>query len=392
MEILYLSHCAPNPPDKGEKIRAFHEIRHLSSRHSVHLACFARNRQEAAAARDLSDRCSSVYVQEISPIPALARAGLRFALGASLTGSFYRSRGLRRYVESLARRVPLAATVAYSSVMAAFAPPGVPLLLDMVDVDSEKWLQYASLRRPGFPYALEGRRLRRLESQFAGRARCTLLATRREAELFRRIAPHSTADCIENGVDFDYFDPRLSACPHDLQNRRFLVFVGAMDYYPNAQAACWFASRVFPALRAKDPGLEFFIVGRNPARAVCKLAERAGITVTGPVADVRPYLAAALAAVAPLQIARGIQNKVLEALAMGKRVLASTAVCDAVGPPAPSGLTACGTAQDFIAAAARIRPDDAACRPAIRSDARRRFSWEANMKLLSEQLEAAAAP
>ena len=129
--------------------------------------------------------------------------------------------------------------------------------------------------------------------------------------------------------------------PADLAGRNFLVFIGTLNYFPNADGVCWFADTVFPALRRQEPDLELFLVGREPTQEVVRLGERAGITVTGAVDDVRPYVAAARAAITPLRLARGVQNKVLEALAMGKRALVSQAVCDTFQPELPPGVIRC---------------------------------------------------
>ena len=173
--------------------------------------------------------------------------------------------------------------------MAPYAPPDIPLLLDMVDVDSEKWFQYAGTRFPGFVYRAEGGRLRGVEKAFAGRACRTLLATQSEERLLRGFAGGAATAFMENGVDFAYFDPENSRSIAALEGRRALVFAGAMDYYPNAEAAIGFAARVFPQLRADDPDLEFWIVGRNPGKAIRRLASAPGITVSGSVPDIRPY-------------------------------------------------------------------------------------------------------
>jgi len=388
MDILFLSHCVPNPPDKGEKIRANQEVLRLCRSHRVHLVCFARGPADLAAARAMERHCASVFASPLSSRLALARAAARFALGGSLSAAFYGSDALRRRVADLRASVDLRAAVAYSGVMAPYAPADIPLILDMVDVDSEKWLQYSRERVPGFAYALEGRRLRRIEAAAAARARRAILATEAEAALLRSFAPAASVAAMENGVDFDFFDPSAAPPIPALEGRRALVFVGVMDYYPNAAGAVRFAERVFPQLRAADPALEFWIVGRNPSKAVARLASSPGIVVTGGVPDVRPYLRSAVAAVAPLEIARGIQNKVLEALAMGKPVLASPAVCKTFGPHLPEGVTPAASAADYASALASL-PAGASRAAAIRESARARFSWESNLAILDSALAAA---
>ena len=388
MDVLYLSHCVPNPPDKGERIRAYHEVKRLAQRHRVHVACLARSAAEKEAGMALADYCTSVRIEVLSAKPALLRAAAQFALGGCLMTSFYGNGALRRYVSELAGRVRLGASVIYSSAMAPYTPPGVPFVLDLVDVDSEKWLQYARTRFPGFAYRVEGQRLRVIEKDYARRSRRTFLATSQELGLFRGFAPEAPAECMENGVDFEFFDPERT--PADtgaaLTGRKFLAFVGVMDYFPNSDGVCWFASEVFAELRRRDPALEFFIVGRNPSPAVARLAKQDGITVTGAVDDVRPYLAHARAVVAPLQIARGIQNKVLEALAMGKLVYASGAICQTFQPALPAGVIPCATAAEFVASISQSCPEAPVPDSGIREAARTRYSWERNLDLLMREL------
>lgn len=382
--VLFLSHCVPNPPDKGEKIRAFYLLNHLAERWPVHLVCFARSPREIEDARALLDRCRSIYVEVLPPVRALARAAVSFAFGNSLTTSFYASGSMMRHVGGL-RQQPLGTTLVFSSAMAQYAPPDVPLLMDMVDVDSEKWFNYAQFRWPGAVFNVEGRRLRAVEKQWTTRARCTYVAARQEEELLRGIVPDAAIQCVENGVNFDYFAPPQTP-PPDLARRRFIVFVGAMSYYPNVDACCWFADAVFPKIQERFPDLEFLIVGRDPAKPVRKLAARRGISVTGTVADVRPYIAAASAVVAPLRIARGIQNKVLEALAMGKPVLASNQVCATFGADVPAGIIRCASAEEFADAcsATVLEPFQ---ETGIRKHTVDRFCWEKNMREISETLD-----
>ncbi len=388
MDVLYLSHCVPNPPDKGEKIRAFHELERLASEHAVHLVCFAKQRAEVKFAHELENRCASVYVEALRPSVALMKAAVRFACGGCLTTSYYFSDKMLRHVRSLPRPD---ATVVYSSAMAQYAPREAPVILDMVDVDSEKWLQYSKVRFPGFAYSIEGGRLRRKEAEYGQQAVCTFLSTEAETRLFQDFAPRSAARTMGNGVDFEYFDP--AACAHDatLERRRYIVFVGAMDYFPNADAVTWFAEAVFPALRKQLPELEFIIAGRDPSPAVQRLAQTPGVVVTGSIPDVRPYLLNALAVVAPLRIARGIQNKVLEALALGKTVYASDAVCRTFGHNPPAGVVCCDSAEAFQSHLTERVRGHASQDDAIRRSAKTRFTWDANIALLQEALGCAVA-
>jgi sugar transferase (PEP-CTERM/EpsH1 system associated) len=275
--------------------------------------------------------------------------------------------------------------------MAPYAPASVPILLDMVDVDSEKWLQYARSRTPGFAYATEARRLRRLEAFWAIKAGLTVLTTENEAALLRRLAPEASIASMENGVDGEYFDGASRPLTPDERGHKFVAFVGSMDYPPNIEAALWFAERVLPELRRRDPSLEFFVIGRNPAKALLKAAKNGGMRITGGVPDIRPYLASARAIVTPLHLARGIQNKVLEALAMGRPVFASDAVCRTFGAALPAGVFRCAGEREFIENVSAACEREPARDDTIRAEACRRFSWPRNLESLAGHLDALLA-
>jgi sugar transferase (PEP-CTERM/EpsH1 system associated) len=326
-----------------------------------------------------------VYVELLPGKAALLKAGLGFVKGGSLTTTYYSSRRLEEHLKRF-ENAGIAAAVVFSSAMASYAPEGIPLLVDMVDVDSEKWSQYGELRWPGFLYRREAARLREVERRFAMRASCTFLTTEQERRILEKIAPGSRVRAIENGVDFDFFNPERCGAAEPA-GAAYVAFVGVMDYFPNADACCWFAGQVMPELVRRVPGVEFWIVGRNPSRAVARLCERQGIRVVGGVPDVRPYVAGARAVVAPLRIARGVQNKVLEALAMGKPVLASDAVCRSFGG-VPEGVIRCQTAEDYLKAVEKLAPEPAPqWHESIRNSARERFQWENNMQAFLSELE-----
>jgi polysaccharide biosynthesis protein PslH len=383
MEILFLSHCVPNPPNKGDKIRAHYELRRLAETCRVHLVCFARMPGDMEAADKLKQLCASVYCEPLASRLRLARSAAGFALGKCLTASYFSSRRMQQHVRQLAVAKRLGATVVYCSSMLSYAPPAVPMVIDLVDVDSEKWFQYASLRWPSFPYSWEGRRLRSIEAEFAERAQCTFLSTAQETEVLKRFAPNARVKPLENGIDFEYFDPLVVRPAQSGRDR--VVFVGQMDYYPNSEAVCMFADEIYPQLRRRWPSLEFIVVGRSPSVEVRRLAGRPGITVTGEVGDIRPYLAECRAVVAPIKIARGIQNKVLEALAMGRSVLASPAVCRTFGAELPDGVVRCDSAGDYEAALQTLA-QLALGSEHIRNGARQRFSWNKNLDVLVEEV------
>ena len=386
MNLLYLAHTVPFPPNKGEKIRAFHQIRALSRRHRLHVACFARDGEDVKAAEELRNYCASVHCEINSFRTALIGAMLRFAQGGSLNMAFYQNAPMRSYVSDLCKRVGMDAAIAYALPMAPYAPPGVKLLLDMQDVDSEKWLEYARLRRPRLLFKTEANRLRKQELAWVRRVDCTYLTSHQETALLRNLTPESRIECIENGVDADYFDPDRVPVNQDLHNRRYVVFVGTMDYFPNQEAAKWFAREVFPLLRRSDGKLEFLIVGNRPSEAVRKLGALPGVRVVGGVDDVRPYVANADAVTVPLRVARGIQNKVLEALALGRPVYTTAAVCRTFGSKLPAGVVACGSAEELAARLQETLRKPISVDYQIREQMRARFSWNTNLDCMLDEL------
>jgi glycosyltransferase involved in cell wall biosynthesis len=228
--------------------------------------------------------------------------------------------------------------------------------------------------------------LRQQEQKYGRAAQYCLLTTEQERAVFNAFTPDADVRVMNNGVDFDYYDPSRVAPLAELERRRFVVFVGVMNYFPNVEAVTWFAVDVLPTLRARDPDLEFYIVGRNPTTAVRRLARLPGVIVTGGVADVRPYLFSAEAVVAPFQIARGMQNKVLEGLAMGKRVFASKAIANTFGEVLPCGISVCESAEAWVGEILGC-PGNARADLQIREAAREHFTWADKLQVLRSCLQ-----
>ncbi|MCG5501056.1 TIGR03087 family PEP-CTERM/XrtA system glycosyltransferase [Ectothiorhodospira lacustris] len=338
--LLYLVHRIPYPPNKGDKIRSFNLLKHLAGRYRIHLGAFVDDPHDWRYQEDVTRLCESTCLLPLRP-PLAKLASLRgFMDGRPLSEPYYDSRPMRQWVRRILDQ-GVGRVLVFSSAMAQYLRPedhaGRRVVVDFVDVDSDKWRQYAASHR--FPmnriYARESRYLLDFERRVASLADAGAFVSEQEAALFRTLAPESAGrvHAIDNGVDVDYFSPaREYPRPYGV-GEQHLVFTGAMDYWANVDAVCWFAREVFPLVRLEHGDARFTIVGARPAREVKQLEQIDGIQVTGAVKDVRPYLAHAEAAVAPLRIARGIQNKVLEAMAMGKPVL--------VTPQALDGLRAC---------------------------------------------------
>jgi sugar transferase (PEP-CTERM/EpsH1 system associated) len=336
--LLFLAHRIPFPPDKGEKIRAFHILRHLARRFEVEVGCLV---DDPADLRHVPALAAEVAAVEAHPLPGGVRAYLRalrhFRPGVPLTRGWFHSPALAAWVEAGLAAGRWDAVFVYCSAMAPYVmeaprvPAGQVRVLDLVDVDSQKFAAYAAA--PSGPlgglmrrvHAREAGTLLALERAAAAAFDRTFLVSEAEAALFRGLAPEvaGRVAALENGVDAARFDP-TEAFPNPLRHPSpNIVFTGAMGYRPNIEAVTWFAEAVMPLLAGRAPPVGFHIVGANPAPAVRALASRPGVFVTGTVPDVRPYLAHADLAVAPLRIARGIQNKVLEAMAMALPVVAT---------------------------------------------------------------------
>ena len=396
LKILYLCHRVPYPPDKGDKIRAFHEIRSLARRHRVHLLTLADGAVPDLA--PLEALCEKVEVFPMSRPAAYVRAALRVLRPGPLTLSFFQSAELAARMRELARTERFDVMVVYCSGVAPYAElmPDVPAVLDMVDVDSAKWSQYA--RFAPLPlrmiYALEARRLRRYEASLAGRFQRVLLATGNETRLYKTFAPQARAETVLSGVDCDFFQPLdLPKSPHPS-----LVFTGQMDYFANVDGVVHFAREVFPRLRQRFPDLELLVVGRSPAAAVRDLGELPGVQVTGAVGDVRPFLARAWAFVAPLRIAQGVQNKVLEAIASHLPVVCTERVLAGLsdgGFRSGRDLLAADSNEDMERAVASLIEDPQA-RERLAGSARQRllttYRWGANLDRLEELVGACARP
>ena len=260
-DVLFLSHCVPNPPDKGERIRAYHEVRFLSARYRLHVVCVARDERERQSARELEQWCASVRVVDLPPKLALTRALLRFGLGGCLNTAYFASAALRRAIDEVMAEAAPVACLAYTAAVAPLVPAGLPLLLDMVDVDSEKWFQYSRHRFPSVLFAMEARRLRAVERRLSERASRIWLTTGNEVQLYREFAPGAPVASIENGVDGAHFDPNAVVFDSRLDGQSYVVFVGYLDYYPNRDAVLWFAREVLPALHRDSNGPRFLVVG-----------------------------------------------------------------------------------------------------------------------------------
>ncbi len=323
MKILFACHRLPFPPNRGGKIRPFHMIQALSQKHSVVVASLAHSEEELWEGAGLKDYCAEVMAEVLpGPVRWMQAAGALLS-GIPSSVAYFRSSRLHRRVEQAWHRTRFDVVMVHCAFAAQYVLDlrGGFRILDFGDLDSAKWFDYAR-HRPlplSLGYGLEARKLRRYEKQLIRRFDQCTVTTEGELDAFKSLDVAVPCQVIPNGVDPAYFRPG----PDNPRGSPVIAFLGRMDYFPNVDAVVHFATKILPIIQGSVPRAELRIIGSNPTRAVRRLARRPGISVTGYVPDVRPALGDAVVAVAPLRIARGTQNKILQFMAMGIPVVAS---------------------------------------------------------------------
>lgn len=398
-EILFLAHRIPFPPDRGDKIRSNHVLKALCHLARVHVACFADDAADAAETTNLAALAASCRV--VHRRKSMLRAGLEaLACGAPASVTAFHDRALAAYVEQVLARRPISAIYVFSGQMGQYVPADFRgrVIMDFVDVDSAKFEAYALASRwpMRWVYARENRLLRNEEARLAACADHCLLISQAEAALFGlRLSPEERAAChigvIGNGIDSDTFDPaHVSAEPALAEyGAPRLIFTGQMDYAPNVVAAIRAIDRIMPLVRAQLPDASLHIVGRNPTSELSSRDGVNGARVWGRVDDIRTWLKGADMALVPLEIARGVQNKVLEAMSMALPVvLTQGAATGIAGDNGRQFLVS--DADDMLAAAVIALACDPARSQAMGQAARRQVvtnaSWQAALAGLPELL------
>ncbi len=340
--LLYLVHRVPYPPNRGDRIRSYHMLRFLATRFDVYLGTLKDEEMAPGTIEALNEMCARVHVDSVGR-SRWFHAGMGVLSGGTATDGLFRCQRLRNVIDRWGKEIQFDAVLVFCSSMFQFVDKrllaDLPVVVDLVDVDSQKWLDYAQSASPLLKpvFSLEGRRLRALEQSIADRVKAVTLVSEAEANLFRSVCPNEVTLAIPNGVDLEYFqrDPDAQARKHRC------VFVGALDYRANVDGLRWFCENVWTDFRQRVPDATLAVVGRNPVPAVKKLASLPGVDIVGEVPDVRPHVDTASVAIAPLRVARGIQNKILEAMALHKPVVAS--------PQATEGLSVRPNTDLFVA-------------------------------------------
>ena len=354
MNILYLCHRFPYPPKRGGKIRPFNMIRHLqASGHRVTVCSLARSAAEAEEGRGIAPHCEAFHIGLVKEPLQWARMIVRLPVPTPSSMGYFYSAGLAATVRRLLAAQRFDLVFVHCSSVAPYVQHvrGIPKILDFGDMDSQKWLEYA--RYKPFPlslgYTLEGHKMLWAEKRLARRFDLCTATTRAEWATLESYATGAATDWFPNGVDADYFSPTDGAYDADT-----ISFIGRMDYYPNQECMLRFCKAVWPLLHARRPGMKLLIVGADPSPEIRALAALPGVTVTGSVPDVRPHIRGSALMVAPLAIARGTQNKILEAMAMGVPVVTSRAAAGGVDAEAETHFLVADAAQDVAAAVLRI--------------------------------------
>jgi sugar transferase (PEP-CTERM/EpsH1 system associated) len=392
-DLLLLVHRIPYPPNKGDKIRSYNLLKHLATKYRVHLATFVDDADDWQHVPAVEAMCASSHFVKLDPTRGKLRSAKGLATGKSLSLEYYRDADMKRWVARTMRERGIARVMTFCSVMAQYAEdfPAARRVIDFCDIDSDKWRQYAEKKKwpMSWVYRHEARSLLDYERKIAQAFDASLFVSEPEAELFRTLAPESSTRIghFNNGVDTEYFSPARAYDNPYAAGEQALVFTGAMDYWPNIDAVKWFAEHVLPRVRAAVPDARFYIVGSRPAPEVLALGSES-IVVTGTVPDVRPYLAHGVAAVAPLRIARGIQNKVLEAMAMARPVVASNQAFEGIDATPGRELIVTDAPADYADSLIKLlREPDPAMGQAARVQVERRYSWPAHLSQIEARFE-----
>lgn len=333
--LLYLCHRIPYPPNKGDKITTFNILKFLNRYYDVYLGCFIDDPNDKQYTDKVSEYCKACLFVDLNPTVAKLKGLSAIGRGEPITLPYYRSSKMLRWVNQTIVDKNISKAVIYSGCMAQYVltptAQNVYKVMQFADIDSDKWRQYAnsSTGLMSKIYMREYHTLAGYEKYIADQFEISCFISDAEATLFRETVENHIQPKIKtlsNGIDSDYFSPTASTTLSErfsLADENYVVFTGAMDYRPNIETVVWFTQNIWSKVIKQCSDSKFYIVGSSPPKRVTDLSKVPGVIVTGRVDDIRPYLSHAKAAVAPMQMARGIQNKILEAMAMERPVMTS---------------------------------------------------------------------
>lgn len=389
--LLLLCNRVPYPPDRGDRIRSYHLLRYLAARARVCLACPSQQTTPASTVDRLAGLTERMAIRQTGTLGRAARAAVTLLGGRSASEGFFAHPGVAASVSAWARDLRFDAVVCSSSAVTPYARlpelRRLPLIVDLVDVDSDKWRQCAA--QGPFPRAWlhrwEASRVARLEHRLSQQAAEIIVVSQAERALYEKVAGSPRAVVAPNGVDAHYFQPE----PSRGRPAATACFVGVLNYQPNVDAVRWFVEAVWPLVRSRTPSATLLVVGRNPDPAVRRLCGQPGVELHADVPDVRPFLSRSRVAIAPLRIARGLQNKVLEAMAMELPVVASRAALQGISAVPDRDLLQADAPHDWAAAMTRLFRDDdlaASLGRSARAFVLARHSWDACLAPLGAAL------
>jgi sugar transferase (PEP-CTERM/EpsH1 system associated) len=387
--LLYLVHRIPYPPNKGDKIRSFHLLKALSKQFNVYLGAFVDNPNDWQYQHELNQYCEAVMLRPLHERQTKLRSLSGLLTGKALSLPYYKDTQMQKWVNGTVRKNQISNIMIFSSTMAQYVEAdrfrNCTRIADFVDIDSDKWLQYS--RHKSFPmsliYAREARRLMQYEAAISASFQRTIFVSRDEMQHFACLNPGqaSRLGYYKNGVDTNYFDPSRHYDNPYPDEALPIVFTGAMDYWANVEAVCWFAQDSLPHIREVLPQAQFYIVGSNPTAEVRRLQEREGVVVTGAVREIRPYLRHARVIVAPIRIARGVQNKVLEGMAMAKPVVATPMALEGIELSQDYQPLVAHDARDFVCQCLHVLQEHLYDVPQLhaRECVLQHYNWERNL-------------
>ena len=399
-DLLFLTQRLPYPPIKGEKIRPLQILKYLTQCYDVHLGCLIDDPADVQHIDTMGAMCRDIHVATLDRKLARLMCLRGFLTGESLSVTFFRDRGLTRWVRHVVEEVCPAVIFVNSSNMAPYVldlPKGETRIVDLADVDSEKWRAYAETTAGPmrYVYRREWRKVAALERRIAYECDVSSFVSDAEAALFATLVPERVSHIrgVSSGVDHRYFDPGLDYAPVFDRSLPTYVFTGTMDYPPNVDAVVWFATEILPAIRRSVPAAQFYVVGNGPSPEVRRLAQINGVFVTGRVPDVRPYVAHATAGVAPMRIARGIQNKVLEAMSLARPVVLTAGALEGIEAEPGKEVILANTVDAFAAACCLLAATDAGATigAAARIRILRDYDWIARLRRFDDLLRPALA-
>lgn len=389
--LLYLVHRIPYPPNKGDKIRSYNVLKALAKDHDVVLGTFVDDPADLTHKGTVDALCAGTFFEQINPRTQKIKSLAGLLTGSPLTVTFYRSSRFQDWVDDVIAS-GVDAVVLFSSAMARFVRweklADTPVWMDFVDLDSDKWRQYSSSKKgpEAWIYRREASALEHFERTVAAKVHTSSFVTDAEVTLFQQRSGGvaTRVEAVPNGVDLEFFTPNYVSQRSGPECE--IVFTGAMDYWANVDAVTWFVEQVLPRVQKLVPAASFTIVGSKPSPAVWAFQDKQGVQVTGFVEDVRDYVVRARLCVAPMRIARGVQNKVLEAMAMGKAVVATPAGYEGIIASPGEDLLVCSDPEGFARAVIELLGDPAQ-RDAFGQNARRAmertYHWDAALSKIS---------